>query len=403
MISLLDAIFAIDNEIKNHTVKTKILTLQDALNHISATSIKCTIALPPFDNSAMDGYAVCGDGKRFEIVSKIFAGDTKSYTLKAKEAYRIFTGAKVPKNCDYVIPQEMVELNEDRIILSNPLKANANIRKKGEDINIGDTILDLGDRINSAHIALLASQGIDKVEVFCKPKVAVFSSGNELKMAGDKIKSGEIYNSNIPYILARSKEMNTDTYYLGECKDDKKYIKGLIKKGLDADLMVTSGGLSVGEADFIKEAFLELGLEIIFSKIAIKPGKPTTFGKIGNTYILNLPGNPLATALNFEIIGKYIINKISNSNSTYLNTISAILSEEISSPKPVSSIIPGNFDGKKFYPLKGVMPGNVNVLNRANSIIVINESKDLIKKGGFVKIIPISWNFFTKEFVDFTS
>ena len=403
MVSLFDAISLVDKALKDHIAQTEVVSIEDAIDRISATNIKCKIPLPPFDNSAMDGYAVCGDGKRFEIVSKIFAGDTKSYTLKAKEAYRIFTGAKVPKNCDYVIPQEMVKIENDQVVLDDTLKKGANIRRSGEDIDIDDNILDIGDRIDSSHIALLASQGIGKVEVFCKTKVAVFASGSELKMIGEKIKDGEIYNSNTPYLIARAKELGAEVLFLGKSQDDKESLKRVIEEGLEADLIVTSGGISVGEADLTKDAFFELGMDTIFNKISIKPGKPTTFGKIGKSFVLNLPGNPLASALNFEIVGKFIINRLSGSNSPYQNYIMATLKDDIYSPKPVSNVVVGNFDGSSFHPLKGVSPGNVNVLNRSNSFVVIDQKKDLIKKDEIIKVIPISWRFFSREFVDFTS
>ncbi len=375
----------------------------EAIDQICATSYFSKIPLPPFDNSAMDGYALRGEGKKFKVIGKVFAGECKDIRLNDGEAVRIFTGAKTPSNANRVAPQEIVKVEDDHIILQQELKNGANIRHKGEDIDLNERVISDREKITSAHIALLASQGIEEVEVFKRVRVGVFASGSELKLLGEELNEGEIYNSNTPYLMARARELGCEVKFLGKSRDDKESIKEVISRAKECDLIVTSGGVSVGDADFTKEAFDELGMQRYFQKVAIKPGKPTTFGKLKDTFVLNLPGNPLASALNFEIFGKFIINLLSKIDTPYLNFVEATLRTDLNSPREVTNIIPGIFDTSGFKPTKKFAPGNVNVLNHCNSIIAIDPQTNSLKEGDSVKVLPINWRFFRKDFMKFTS
>ncbi len=403
MIALLDALEKID-ACSFHPSKERV-TLNNALNRICAITLKATLALPSFDNSAMDGYAVGRSQEPFEIVDKIFAGSSKECRLEAHQAARIFTGARVPQDSYAVIPQEIATQNGTQLTLQKSLPKGANIRRKGEDINIGETILNTGDRITAAHIALLASQGITEVEVFRRPKVAVFASGSELKLPGEVRKEGEVYNSNTPYLIARSKAFGAQAEFIGKTEDNLESIVSLVQQALEsgADLIVTSGGVSVGEADFTKEAFATLGMQEHFSRVAVKPGKPTTFGKIKETLILNLPGNPLASALNFEIFGKFLIKKLSAERSAYPDFIFTPLLKEIQNPRGVTDLIPGNLTHQGFQPLAKFAPGSVNVLNHCNGFIAVDGTNKSIEEGELVKFLPINWDLSQEKFERFTS
>ena len=386
-----------------HSVGSETISIEKATHRVSAISIDASLALPSFNNSAMDGYALKGDHNSYTIIGKVLAGDSHTYDLKDAECIKITTGARVPDCCDSVIPQENTDEFEKHIDINIAVKKGANIRHKGEDIDLGDSILKDGDLIRSAHIALLASQGISDVEVYKKVKVGVFASGSELKLHDEELNEGEVYNSNTPYLLTRSSELGCDTIFIGKSGDDLESIKNLISTAFDCDLIVTSGGVSVGEADFTKEAFSDLGMETIFSKVQVKPGKPTTFGKIKDTFVLNLPGNPLASALNFDLFGKFLIRKLSGLNRPYHGYIKTKTSTQINSNRPTSNIIPGFFDTDSFTPLSKYAPGNVNVLNHCNGMIVVNSDTDMIKKDSGVKFLPINWDFYKESFEDFTS
>ncbi len=396
---------AIDIILKNtHPLSTEILPIEQILFKISAQDIKATIALPQFDNSAMDGYALKGESQQYKIVGKILAGDAHDYILKDNEAIKIMTGAKVPSNTDKIIPQENTSnIDNLTIQIEKPVNLNAHIRYKGEDINIDETILSCGEKINSSHIALLASQGVTHVKVYKKPRVAIFASGNELKLHFEKLEDSQIYNSNTPYLIARTKELGCESSFIGKSDDSLESLKQVIENSLDYDFIVTSGGVSVGEADFTKEAFSALECIEKFSKVEIKPGKPTTFGIIGKTLILNLPGNPLASAINFEIFAKPLIQKLSGSLKYHHGFIEAKMDKEFIKTRKVPTIIPGFFDGISFKVADQFAPGMVNVLNHCNGFIVISKERDNIQKDDKVKFLPIAWEFTREDFINFQS
>ena len=391
--------------ILQHTKSTKseLVSLENALSRISFKTLKATIALPIFNNSAMDGFGLKGSHNNYTVIGKILAGDDYSYDLNSGQCVTIMTGAQVPSSVERVIPQENTTVTDNTIMINKAVPMGANIRLKGEDINEGEVILSQGEKITSAHISLLASQGITYVAVHRVPRVAVFASGNELKLHFEKLEKSQIYNSNTPYLIARSQELGCETLFVGKAQDSVESLQALIKDSLDCDFIVTSGGVSVGEADFTKEAFSTLGCEPIFEKVQIKPGKPTTFGKIGNTLVLNLPGNPLASSLNFEIFGKVLLMKLQGLKTTHHGYITTQISQDFQMYRPVDTVLPGFFDGESFTPAKKFAPGNVNVLNHCNGMIIIDKETKELKENDSVKFMPIHWEFLKEEFVKFTS
>ena len=386
-----------------HSTKSELVSLEASLSRISYKSLSATIALPTFNNSAMDGFALKGQHNHYTNVGKILAGDPHSYDLKQGECVTIMTGAEVPDTADSIIPQENTSTDNHTIMINKPVPVGANIRLRGEDIHEGEIIISKGEKITSAHVALLASQGVTHLEVYRIPRVAVFASGSELKLHFETLEKSQIYNSNTPYLMARSRELGCETLFVGKAEDSVEALQALIKDSLDCDFIVTSGGVSVGEADFTKEAFSGLGCENIFSKIQIKPGKPTTFGKIGNTLVLNLPGNPLASSLNFEIFGKLLLMKLSGAKTLHHGFIHTKINKPFTMNRPVDTVLPGFFDGESFTPAEKFAPGNVNVLNHCNGMIILDKETKALKENDNVKFMPIHWEFLKEEFEKFTS
>ncbi|MAD42344.1 MAG: molybdopterin molybdenumtransferase MoeA [Arcobacter sp.] len=387
-------------------LKFEIIAIEDAQNRICAQEVIATSSLPKFDNSAMDGYAIIynNKNKELEIIDTIFAGDNNHTVLKENTCIKIMTGARVPKNTTAIIPKEDIQtINDKNIKILENVKEFQHIRFIGEDIKTGEKLIDIGDELNFAKITLLASQGISHIKVYKKPKIVVFSSGEELKLHYERIEDHQIYNSNTPTLIARAKELGCEVTFIGQAKDTIEDIKRLVLNSLDADLIITSGGVSVGDADFTRDAFNELNLKILIDGIMIKPGKPTIFGQINNTYILNLPGNPLASALIFEIFGKVLIQKLLGSNEINPNFIEAKIKEEFKTRKGRITIIPGTFDGVSFTVSKKRSPGMVSILADCNSLIILDENVSLLEKNSKVKILPINWKFFSKEKKDFLS
>jgi molybdopterin molybdotransferase len=382
----------------------EIIPIENATSRICAEEIFATSFLPKFNNSAMDGYAIIYEDKNNElnILDTIFAGDNNNKLLEKNSCIKIMTGAKIPDNTTAIVPKEdSEELNDNKIKIIKNVKEFQHIRYIGEDIKLNDLLINIGDEINFSKITLLASQGISHIKVYKKPKIVVFASGEELKLHYEKIQSHQIYNSNTPTFVSRVIELGCEVTFIGQAKDTINHIKELINNSLDADLIITSGGVSVGDADFTKEAFNELDFKTLFDGIIIKPGKPTVFGKIKDTFILNLPGNPLASALIFEMFGKILIQKLLGSRNIYTNYILGKLKESFFTKKGKITLIPGDFDGEYFEISQKRSPGMVAVLNSCNSMIIIDDTVEKIEKDSLVKILPINWKFFSDKKKDF--
>ena len=377
----------------------KIVPIEKALDSVIAEDIIATHNLPPFDNSAMDGYAVkiVDSSKDVKVSHTIFAGDDSKEELNAGCGIKIMTGARIPMGTQCIVPIEDTTPCDGGVTLPQNLTISKHIRLSGEDIKKGEKLLHRGDRLNAHKITLLASQGISHIKVHKRPKVALFASGNELKMHFEQVEAYQLYNTNTPTLLARAKELGCEVDFIGTSIDTLEDIKAHIKSALDSDIIITSGGVSVGDADFTKEAFGAFGYEILFDKIEIKPGKPTTFGKIGDTIILNLPGNPLAAALNFELFGQSIILAMSGDKSRFLNTINAKIKSDYKLRAGRRTLVPGFFDGEYFEVCEHFAPGMVSPLANANGYIMISEECGFLESESTVKVIPTEFSFTSRE------
>ncbi|WP_321779300.1 molybdopterin molybdotransferase MoeA [Sulfurimonas sp.] len=388
---------------KNSKKKSlKILPIESVLGCILAQDIIATHNLPPYDNSAMDGYTVksIDAGKCVKVEHTIFAGDNSSEVLKNDYAIKIMTGAKIPEGCELIVPIEDTKECQGGVQLPQTLTPSKHIRLCGEDIKSGEILLKSGDKLQAHQITLLASQGISHVKVYKKPRIALFASGSELKMHFESVEAYQLYNTNTPALFSRSLELGCEVDFIGTAKDTLEDLKEHIKSALNSDLIITSGGVSVGDADYTKEAFSAFGMQTYFDKVQIKPGKPTTFGTINDTLVLNLPGNPLAASLNFELFAQSIILALSGNIAKYINTIQTKMKTNYKLKKGRITLVPGFFDGVSFEACNKFAPGMVSPLASSNSYIMIDEGVDFIASEDSVKIIPIRWCFTSKEMVD---
>ena len=377
----------------------QLLPIELALGHVLAETVTATHNLPPFDNSAMDGYAVkhADAGRSVECFHTIFAGDKEEVKLQAGNCVKIMTGARIPHGCEAIVPIEDTTVDGDKVNMPENIKTAQHIRLAGEDIQSGDLLLQEGERLHAHHITLLASQGISQVKVYKKPRVALFASGSELKMHFEQVTEYQLYNTNTPTIMARCQELGCEVQFIGTAVDDLQCIHEHIESALDSDLIITSGGVSVGDADYTKEAFAAFDYSNIFEKIEIKPGKPTTFGRIGNTYVLNLPGNPLAAALIFEIFGQSTINALSAVKEKYISTINAKLKLSYTSRPGRNTLVPGHFDGESFLVCDKYAPGMVSPLAKGNALIFVDAEVSELEAGAAVKVIPTRFSFNSAE------
>ncbi|MFT6987413.1 MAG: molybdopterin molybdotransferase [Psychromonas sp.] len=279
------------------------LPLPQALGFALAQDLKSPLNVPPFNNSAMDGYALnhadlihCTPDNPITLtmIGKSFAGAPYTGDLPSGCCIRIMTGAVMPHCADTVVMQERTQARDGAITFSQLPKLSDNVRLAAEDIKQGQTVLCQGHKLTTRDIPLLASLGLATVEVFRKLKVAVISSGDELKSLGEPLLAGDIYDSNRYSIIALLSRLNVEVIDFGIIKDDKSLLRQAFESAdLQADVLITSGGVSVGEADFIKDVLQEMG-SIVFWKLAIKPGKPFAFGKLPNSVFFGLPGNPVS-------------------------------------------------------------------------------------------------------------
>ena len=277
-------------------LRTQYLDLAAAEGYVLAQAVHAPLALPPFDQSAMDGYALClGAAERYQVVGEVAAGTVWNAPLKVGQAVRIFTGAPVPVDAQVVIQQEKVVVENHEIVVPTDLQQGLNIRPKGEQIQQGTLALKTGTTITPATVGFLASMGITKVLVFGKPKVGIVVTGSELVATGQSLQAGQIYESNGQMLQAALEQTGFGKAKMQVIEDDYLATLALIKAELqEVDVLIISGGISVGAYDFVGQVLPELGVETLFYKVRQKPGKPLYLGIKDNCMVFALPGNPAA-------------------------------------------------------------------------------------------------------------
>jgi len=284
---------------------TEKVSLRCALGRVLARPLLSPSNVPAHRNSAMDGFALAGSDlpasgtAELRVIGTAYAGTPFKRAVGAGQCVRIMTGAKMPDGADTVVIQEKVEHMDDCIRIAADNKMGQNVREAGEDIAAGDSVLTAGTRIGPAQLGLLASLGLAELSVIRRPRVAFFSSGDELRSLGEALAEGEIYDSNRYTLHGMLSELGVNIIDMGVIRDEREAIRGALEEAAgQADVVLTTGGVSVGEADYLQGEASQLG-EILFSKVAIKPGRPLTFGRIGNALFFGLPGNPVAVMVSF--------------------------------------------------------------------------------------------------------
>ena len=299
--------------------ETEQVAIEDALGRVIAEPIASQLNIPPADNSAMDGYALrsadAQQGAQLTQVGKSFAGHPFDGEMGPGECVRIMTGAQIPAGADSVIMQEQVSAEGDQITLNRDVKFASNVRKAGEDIAVGQTVFEPGRRLRAADIGLLSSLGIAEVKVIRRLRVAVLSTGDELKKPGEALGPGQFYESNGYTVSGVLEKLGAEVTNFGILADDFETLRSAFRQADEVcDVVITSGGVSVGEADFVKDVLDELG-EIAFWKLAIKPGKPFAFGFLPNSVFIGLPGNPVSALVTMHQLGVPMLTKISGQDA----------------------------------------------------------------------------------------
>ncbi|MDO6802692.1 molybdopterin molybdotransferase MoeA [Wenyingzhuangia sp. 1_MG-2023] len=383
-------------ELVQHTTPfgcVKKTPLLAALDLFLAKDIHAPINMPPFHQSAMDGYAVLFDETHqndFVLVDEIKAGDNKLRILNIGEAVRIFTGAPTPPNANAVIMQENTSVKENVLRIDDILSKNKNIRLMGEQIQQNQIALQKGEKLNPAAIGFLATLGITKVEVYNKPKITIVVTGNELATPGTPLEFGQIYESNAIMLQSALLKKGFTNISITKVKDDYIATKESLNTAIqENDFVLISGGISVGDYDFVGKALLELNTEQIFYKIKQKPGKPMFLGKNNKTTIFALPGNPASALTCYYIYIESALQKFIGNPTYQKNTIDHILENDYDKKGIRGEFLKANTNGTGVQILGSQSSAMLNTFAKANALIYLNEGVRTYKKGEVVKTFLI--------------
>ncbi|KIH77618.1 molybdopterin molybdochelatase [Geoalkalibacter ferrihydriticus] len=321
--------------ILTHTspLDTERISLFTAGGRVLAEEIRAPWDLPPWDNSAMDGYAVrladCAPGRRLPVRGYLPAGAVPGAALAPGAAAKIMTGAPLPAEADTIVPFEQADEQDGQVSFSSTPQAGAHIRRRAEDLRSGDLVIPAGTPLRPAEIGMLATFGKILIPVFRRARIAVLSTGDELVEPGDQLGEGRIINSNALAIAAALSELGAEPVLLGIARDNRESHLQLLGEGLKADALITSAGISTGDRDLVREVLLELGATEIFYKINIKPGRPTAFLRFGAKPVFCLPGNPVATLITFEELVKPAVLRMMGHHRAIQPFIKGTLREDV--------------------------------------------------------------------------
>ena len=304
--------------------------VREALGRVLAQQIVPSINVPAHDNSAMDGYAVRFSdlAKPLKEIGTALAGKPFAGKVGAGECVRIMTGAVMPAGTDTVVIQEIVKKEGRQIVVPPGQKRAQNVRYAGEDLKVGIPVLNPGKMLRPAELGLIASLGIGEVKLKRRLRVALFATGDELASIGAPLKDGEVYDSNRYTVHGMLSRLGVEIIDMGVVRDDPAKLEAAFRKAASADAIITTGGVSVGEADFIKQMMAELG-EVLFWKIAMRPGRPMAFGRIGDSYLFGLPGNPVAVMVTFYALVRNALLHLSGRSDTVFPALKALSAEGI--------------------------------------------------------------------------
>ncbi|MEO2063181.1 MAG: gephyrin-like molybdotransferase Glp [Christiangramia sp.] len=361
-------------------LSTEIRKLSDSLGFAVSSEIRAPFDMPAFDNSAMDGYALCGISKEYQIIGEVAAGDDHQFELKQGEAVRIFTGARVPAAASAVMMQEKTRVEGEKLFLDELPKEGQSIRKKGGELQKEQLVFDKGYTITPAGIGMIGALGMDQVEVFKKPIINLITTGNELVQPGKAKGEGQIYESNSFAISAAAENFGFPVHKKHSHPDDFEQIKTGISEALEqADILLLSGGISVGDHDFVKQALEENGMEQQFYKVFQKPGKPLYFGRKANKFVFALPGNPASSLSCFYIYVLPFLQQFSGFQQKGLPKFQFPLKEPYHNRSDRPSFLKAKIENDEVRILDGQASSMILSMAHANALAFIDAETNLQK------------------------
>jgi molybdopterin molybdotransferase len=404
------------NIVSEHTpprMPAEKIPLTEALGRVLAEDIAAGFDIPPYDNSAMDGYAVCADDTSgatsdhpvtLKVIGETAAGGKLGATVAPGSCVRIMTGGCIPPGADAIVRVEETEEivgsrqsavdgheEESLVEIKQEVTQNRDIRKKGEDIRCGETVIKHGERIRPAHIGLLASLGKAEAPVVQKPKVGILATGDELLDITAPYNTEKIYSSNNYALMAQTCDAGAEPVLLGIAGDEQNILKEKIENGLNCDILVTTGGVSAGKYDIVQDIFCQAGVRILFNKVAIRPGMPTVFGIAENKPVYGLPGNPVSAMVTYELFVRPVILSMLGAASPDREETTAILTEGIKKRAGRFHFLRGvtSFEGKtrRVTTTGNQGSGILSSMGRANCLILLPDGSK--EAGDEVRIMLI--------------
>jgi len=389
MISVSEAKKIIDQNISY--LRPVTLPLQESVGLILGENVYASMDIPSFPQSSMDGYAFSFEGwkkyKKLKIAGEVAAGSKETFTLEPKNAVRIFTGAAVPAGADTVIMQEKIQVENGELKIDDETIQQGNsVRLKGSEIKAGELALEKESILSPAAIGFLAGIGITAVKCYPNPSISIVITGNELQQPGQSLQHGQVYESNSFALKAVLQHLHINDIRILYATDEPEIVTGTLKKALEqTDMVLLTGGISVGDYDFVLQAATECGVQKLFHKIKQRPGKPLYFGKNGNKLVFGLPGNPSSVLTCFYQYVIPVLEKLSK-REIGLQTIKAPLAKIFQKNTGLTHFLKGFYDGKKVAPLDAQESYRLSSFAKANCLIEIDEDTTSLKEGELVDV-----------------
>ena len=346
---------------------------------------------PPFPRAARDGFAVRaadvpGD---LQVIGEVRAGEIYRGSVGPRGAVEIMTGAPLPTGADAVVMVEHTEREGNRVRVGRSLTPGENFGAQGQEARSGEAVLHTGQRLGFAQVAMLATVGRECAEVFRKPRVAIIPTGDEIVEAGVRPERFQIRNSNAWSMTVQVGRAGGDPQILPIARDNYESTRGLIEQGLDADLLLLSGGVSAGKYDIVERVMADLGAEFFFDRVLLQPGQPLVFGKVRGKFFFGLPGNPASTMVTFEVFARAAVELLGGAQESPLRLLQARLSKDLRQKTGLTRFLPAQVsaDGSTVAPEPWQGSGDIAALSRANAFLVTDPDRESWVAGDMIRVL----------------